>query len=109
MQRPPVLSRRQRDIRCLGGRHGPFPGDQGEGTQGGIEAFGAIQQFEEAFYFSMVTYTTLGYGDVTLEPPFRVLSSFEAAAGVIMFGWTTALIVAAVQHVYFPRQHSIPE
>ncbi|MHC4589913.1 MAG: hypothetical protein ACYTAQ_11405 [Planctomycetota bacterium] len=30
----------------------------------------------------------------------RLLSSFEAANGIIMFGWTTALIVAVVQRVY---------
>lgn len=51
-------------------------------------------------YFSTVTYTTLGFGDVVMEPGWRLLSSFQAANGIIMFGWTTALIVAAVQFVY---------
>ena len=32
---------------------------------------GAIEQLETAFYFSMVTFTTLGYGDVTLSPDWR--------------------------------------
>ena len=57
---------------------------------------GAISEFEEALYFSTVTYTTLGYGDVVLEDQWRLLSSFEAANGIIMFGWTTALIIVAV-------------
>ena len=30
-------------------------------------AVGAIEDFEKAMYFSMVTFTTLGYGDVTLD------------------------------------------
>ena len=70
---------------------------------------GAIEGVEKAFYFSMVTYTSLGYGDVVLEKPWRLLASFQAANGVIVFGWTTALIFAAVHRVYFsslPETHS---
>ena len=63
-------------------------------------ALDAIQGYEQALYFSMVTYTTLGYGDVVLEEGRRLLASFEAANGIIMFGWTTALAVAVVQRVY---------
>lgn len=61
---------------------------------------GAISGLERALYFSTVTYTTLGYGDVTMAEGWRLLSSLEAANGIIMFGWTTALIVAAVHRVY---------
>lgn len=62
---------------------------------------GAIEGVEKAFYFSMVTYTSLGYGDIVLEKPWRLLASFQAANGVIVFGWTTALIFAAVHRIYF--------
>lgn len=60
----------------------------------------AIEQLEAAAYFSMVTYTTLGYGDVVLAEEWRLLASFEAANGIIMFGWTTAIVMAAIRHVY---------
>jgi hypothetical protein len=63
----------------------------------------AIEGAEQAFYFSMVTYTTLGYGDVLLAERWRVLGSFEAANGIIMFGWTTAVVVAAVHRLYVRR------
>jgi Ion channel len=63
-------------------------------------ALGAISGMEPALYFSTVTFTTLGYGDVVLDPRWRLLASFEAANGIIMFGWTTAIVVAAVQRVY---------
>ena len=49
----------------------------------------------------MVTFTTLGYGDITLSQQWRLLSSFEAATGIIMFGWTTALVITTVQRVFF--------
>ena len=68
-------------------------------------ALNAIEGFERAFYFSMVTYTTLGYGDVVLIERWRLLSSFEAANGIIMFGWTTAIVIAAVQHLYFKEKN----
>ncbi len=63
-----------------------------------------IDGFEQALYFSMVTFTTLGYGDVTLEEQWRLLASFEAANGIIMFGWTTAIVMAAVHHTYFSKE-----
>lgn len=65
---------------------------------------GAIDSFDQAMYFSMVTYTTLGYGDVTLQEGWRLLSGFQAANGVIIAGWSTALVIAVVQRVYSARQ-----
>ncbi len=65
---------------------------------------GAIGTFDEAMYFSMITYTTLGYGDITLEEGWRVLSGFQAANGVIIAGWSTALVLAVVQRIYNARQ-----
>ena len=64
-------------------------------------AFDAIEGLENAIYFSAVTFTTLGYGDVVLVGNQRILSSIEAINGIIMFGWSTAIVIAAVQRVYF--------
>ena len=60
----------------------------------------AIDGFEKALYFSMVTFTTLGYGEIVLDERWRLLASFEAANGIIMFGWSTAIVIAVVQRVY---------
>jgi hypothetical protein len=59
-----------------------------------------LPNLETAFYFSMVTFTTLGYGDVVLTGQWRTLASIQAANGVIIFGWTTALIFYFIQHIY---------
>ncbi len=67
-------------------------------------ALNAIEGFERALYFSMVTYTTLGYGDIVLAEGWRLLGSFEAAIGIIMFGWTTAIVIAAVTRIYFREE-----
>ena len=63
-------------------------------------SLGALEGFEPALYFSMVTYTTLGYGDIVLDPRWRLISSFEAVNGIIMFGWTTAIVIYAVQNIH---------
>jgi len=54
---------------------------------------------QSAFYFSMVTYTSLGYGDIVLTGNWRVLSAVQAATGLIIFGWTTALIFFYIQKI----------
>jgi hypothetical protein len=62
---------------------------------------GALDNFYDAVYFSMVTFTTLGYGDIVPDGQWRLLASSQAANGIIMFGWTTAIVIATVQRVYF--------
>jgi len=61
---------------------------------------GALPTLEEATYFSVVTFSTLGYGDIVLGPEWRLLGSIAAVNGVILFGWTTALVFIVVQRVY---------
>ena len=61
---------------------------------------GALESLEKALYFSVVTFTTLGYGEIVLEEKWRLLASFEAANGIIMFGWSTAIVLAVVQKLY---------
>jgi voltage-gated potassium channel Kch len=65
----------------------------------------AMNTFEEALYFSLVTFTTLGYGDIVLGEEFRLLGAFEAANGVIIFGWSTAIVVSTLQKLYAKSNH----
>jgi hypothetical protein len=58
-----------------------------------------LANFEEATYFSMVTYATVGYGDIVLEPQWRIMSGFEAMSGILLFGWSTAMLFSIVQKV----------
>ena len=61
-------------------------------------ALGAIDDFETAMYFSGVTFTSLGYGDVVLKGRVRALAPLQAANGLMMYGITTALFFALVQN-----------
>src|SRR5437868_1627417 len=61
-------------------------------------ALGAFEDFETALYFSGVTFTSLGYGDVVLTGRVRLIAPLQAANGLMMFGITTGLFIAAFQH-----------
>ena len=56
-----------------------------------------ISTLEQAIYFSVVTFTSLGYGDITLSSPWRLLSGIEAMNGTLLFGWSAALMFLIVQ------------
>lgn len=43
-------------------------------------------------YFAFVNYTTLGYGDVVPVERWRLLGPMTAMNGVLLFGWSTAVI-----------------
>jgi hypothetical protein len=60
----------------------------------------ALPDGETAFYFSLTSYTTLGYCDVVLPPDWRLLGPIEAATGILMFGWSTGVMVAAIHRIY---------
>jgi Ion channel len=61
-------------------------------------ALGAFEDFETALYFSGLTFTSLGYGDVVLGGRVRLIAPLQAANGLMMFGITTGLFIAAFQH-----------
>jgi len=53
----------------------------------------AFAALADSFYFSTVTYTTLGYGDIVLVPNLRIFGSFAAITGLLTFGISTAFLV----------------
>ncbi len=60
-----------------------------------------FDDFETAVYFSSVTYTTLGYGDIVPMGSWRVLCGIQAMNGILLFGWSTALLIMLVQQIWF--------
>src|SRR5690242_7228097 len=54
----------------------------------------------DRLYFAFVNYATLGYGDIVPVPEWRLLGPMTAMNGVLLFGWSTAVIfeVLSVTH-----------
>ncbi len=61
---------------------------------------GELPTLETAVYFSITTYTTLGFGDLVLGPGWRVLAGIEGLTGLILVGWSTAFVFAIVNRMY---------
>ena len=61
---------------------------------------GALPDLETAAYFSLTSYTTVGYGDVVLPQAWRLLGPIEAAVGVLMLGWSTGILILAIGVIY---------
>jgi len=53
---------------------------------------GVTPEGGDVFYFAFVNYTTLGYGDITPIKEWRLLGPMAAMTGILMFGWSTAVL-----------------
>lgn len=53
---------------------------------------GALKDFSSGFYFSIVTYATVGYGDMILSPAWRIFGALEGLTGTLLVGWSTGII-----------------
>jgi len=62
--------------------------------------FRLLPDFEAAVYFSLTSYTTVGYGDLVLKESWRLLGPIEAGVGILMLGWSTGLLVALITRIY---------
>lgn len=58
-----------------------------------------FRTFEQALYFSTVTYASVGYGDLLLPHQWRIFGAIEGAAGIIMLGLSTAYLVSLLTRV----------
>jgi hypothetical protein len=71
---------------------------------------GEISTFDKACYLSAENYTALGYGDIVLSERWRLLGPLEAINGLLLFGVSTALMFAVMNHLIMNRlrvQHSL--
>jgi hypothetical protein len=53
----------------------------------------------DALYFAFVNYTTLGYGDILPAEYWRLLGPITAMNGVLLFGWSTAVIYDVLRSI----------
>ncbi len=61
---------------------------------------GAFPDFESSAYFSIITYTTVGYGDLVPPAGLRFTAGIEGLTGILMCGWSTGFFFATVTRLY---------
>jgi voltage-gated potassium channel len=65
-----------------------------------------LPSWDSAIYFSASSYSTVGYGDVTLPPTWRILGPLESMVGVVMSGVSVGLLFAILTRLIKPWQTS---
>ena len=65
--------------------------------------------WESAFYFSITSYSTVGYGDLILPAAWRSLGPVESAAGVLMCGLSASFLFAIVTRLVDRETRPSPE
>jgi hypothetical protein len=55
----------------------------------------AVVPFQDALFYSTVTFSTVGSGEIAVRPEWRLLASLEGINGFILIGWSTAYLVSA--------------
>ena len=55
-----------------------------------------LADWNSAVYFSLVTFTSLGYGDIVLGPEVRIFAAFGSVTGLLAFGLSTAFMVSSM-------------
>ncbi|WP_286951830.1 MULTISPECIES: ion channel [Brevundimonas] len=57
---------------------------------------GAVPDLREAVYFSSISYSSIGYGDTSIDPEWKLLGAIEGINGAILLGWTVAFFVTVM-------------
>jgi len=62
-------------------------------------ALDALPNFEEALYFSTISYSTVGFSDALISTDWRLIAAFESILGVILLGWSTAFFFRVLSRI----------
>ena len=63
-----------------------------------------LPDWNTAIYFSLVTYTSVGYGDIVLDPPVRIFGTFATVTGMLGFGISAAVLVALLSRMFAEQE-----
>jgi len=67
----------------------------------------ALPELQSALYFSAVTYTTTGYGDLVLPKGWQLVGAVEALTGILMCGWSTGFFFAVAGRLFLADTNQV--
>jgi voltage-gated potassium channel Kch len=70
-------------------------------------AWGELGGFANSIYFSLASFTTVGASELVLSPAHRLAGALEAGVGMLMVGWSTALLFEVIQTTRGTRKPKI--
>jgi Ion channel len=68
-----------------------------------FRALGCMNDLESAMYFSGVTYTTVGYGDLVLPREWSILGPIEGLTGILLCGLSTSFFFVLLSRLFDPK------
>ena len=68
---------------------------------------GEFDELYEATYHSAVNFASLGYGDIVMSAPWKLLGPLEACCGVLMLGMTAAALMAILQQLINAQREAL--
>ena len=74
-----------------------------------MQEWTGLTDMGDAIYFSVITFTTVGYGDITLNEGARLLSGMEGMVGIVVFGLTTAILFTVIQRIWKLEHSASPD
>lgn len=74
-----------------------------------FHGLGIFPTIEASVYFSLVAFTTLGFGDVLLPDEWRLLSGMSGANGLLIFGLMTAMLVEVLRFARLEQEEEDAE
>ena len=78
-------------------------------------AIGSFDDIESALYFSTVSFSSLGYGDILLDVKWRLVGAIESMNGLILIAWSTAFLFSvttrlrSMEHDWLERSRETPD
>ena len=61
---------------------------------------GCFDSYYQALYFSQMTYSTVGYGDLVAPDVWKLFCGVESIMGMLMFGWSASFLFGTVSQFY---------
>lgn len=74
--------------------------DGGYGSLNGVDT----TDVGSLIYYSAITYTTVGYGDITPVGDIRLFAAIEALSGMVLVAWTASVIFTVMQRIWREEQ-----
>ena len=59
----------------------------------------ALPTVAKCFFFSAITYGTIGYDDNGMPATWQIVAAIEGLNGIILLGWSTAFVVTALGRI----------
>ena len=103
-------ARRHRRVAPAPGRHaGDDAGHDRADCAVGVlfVLLGEFDELYEATYHSAVNFASLGYGDIVMSKPWKLLGPLEACCGVLMLGMTAAALMAILQQMIQTQREAL--